>query len=113
MKMTVEQCEDAIIRIILDGRLDMQGTQEIDQRFAFATSTKAVRLVVDLSRVSFLASIGIRALVAAAKAQSARGGRIVLVRPEPTVGKVLEMAGIDQLIPFYEDFETACSALRA
>jgi anti-anti-sigma factor len=113
MQMTVEQCGDDIIRISLDGRLDMQGTQEIDQRFAFATSTKAMRLVVDLSRVSFMASIGLRALVAAAKAQSARGGRMVLVRPAPVVGKVLEIAGIEQLIPSYENFESACSALGA
>lgn len=113
MNMTIEQADDAVVRIILDGRLDMQGTQEIDQRFAFATSTKALRLVVDLSRVTFLASIGLRALVAAAKAQAARGGRIAIVNPEPMVRKVLEIAGIDQLVPVYDTFESASSALRA
>jgi anti-anti-sigma factor len=49
--------------------------------------------------VSFLASIGIRALVAAAKAQAARGGRMVLVNPEPMVRKALQTAGIE-LIAF-------------
>jgi len=113
MKMTLEQADDAVVRITLDGRLDMQGTQEIDQRLAFATSTKALRLAVDLSRVTFLASIGIRALVAAAKVQAARGGRMAIVNPEPMVRKVLETAGIDQLIPLYDNFESASSALRA
>jgi anti-anti-sigma factor len=112
MKMTIEQCEDTIIRIILDGRLDMAGTQDIEQRFAFATSTRAMRLVIDLSRVSFMASIGIRALVAAAKAQAARGGMMAIVQPEPMVRRVLETAGIHHLIPLYEDFQAAHAALR-
>lgn len=46
MQMTIEQYEDAIIGVILEGRLDMQGTREIEQRFAFATSTRAMRLVI-------------------------------------------------------------------
>ena len=33
MQMTIEQYEDAIIGVILEGRLDMQGTREIEQRF--------------------------------------------------------------------------------
>jgi len=110
--MTIEQADDVVIRIILDGRLDMQGTREIDQRLAFATSTKALRLAVDLSRVTFLASIGIRVLVAAAKAQAARGGRMAIVNPEPMVRKVLEAAGIDQIVPLYDTLESASSALR-
>ena len=111
MMLTIEQMDRGITKIVLDGRLDMQGTQEIDQRLAFATSTRALRLVIDISRVSFMASIGIRSLVAAAKAQLARGGRMVLVRPQPTVRKILETAGIEQLIPSYDDVEAACSAL--
>ena len=113
MQMTIEQYEDAIIGVILEGRLDMQGTREIEQRFAFATSTRAMRLVIDLSRVSFMASIGIRVLITAAKAQAARGGRIALVQAEPMVRKILETAGINQLIPVYEDLQAALSALRA
>ena len=113
MKMTIEQADDAVVRITFDGRLDMQGTQEIDQRLAFATSTKALRLAVDLSRVTFLASIGIRALVATAKAQVARGGRVAIVNPQPMVRNILETAGIDRLIPLYDNFESASSALRA
>lgn len=111
--MTIEQAGNAVVRINLDGRLDMQGTQAIDQRFAFATSTKALRLVVDLSRVTFLASIGLRILVAAAKAQAARGGRMAIANPAPMVRQVLETAGIDQLVPLYDSFDSASSALRA
>jgi anti-anti-sigma factor len=111
MKMTVEQREDAITRITLDGRLDLQGTREIDQKLAHATSTGAMNVVIDLSLVSFIASNGIHSLVTAARAQAARGGRVVLVRPRPMVQRVLEILGIEKVVPVYDDLEAACRAL--
>lgn len=111
MKMTVEQREDAITRISFDGRLDLQGTKEIDQRLAQAISTGTMDVVIDLSLVSFIASNGIHSLVTAAKAQAARGGRMGLVRPKLMVLRILEIAEIDRLVPVYDDLETACRAL--
>ena len=111
MKMTVEQREDSITRIALDGRLDRQGTQEIDQKFDHTTSAGAMDVVIDLSRVSFITSTGIHSLVAAGKTQAARGGRVVLVRPEVMVARVLEISEIDKIVPVYDNLEAACRAL--
>lgn len=93
--------------LTLNGRLDVEGTQEIEQKFAFATTVKAANLVVDLSGVSFLASIGIRLLITSARGQSSRGGKLVLAAPQPLVHKVIETAGIDQLITVFADVEAA------
>jgi len=112
MKMTIEQHEDGITRITLDGRFDLQGAKEIDQKLVAATSTGTAAVVIDLSLVSFIGSIGIHALIAAAKSQAARGGRVVLVRPEPMVGKVLEISGLEKVVPVYDDLEAALQALR-
>jgi anti-anti-sigma factor len=111
MKMTVEQREDAITRISLDGRFDLQGAQEIDQKLAHATSTGAMDVVIDLSLVSFIASSGIHSLVTAAKAQAARGGRVVLVRPGLVAQRALDISEIDRIVPVYGDLEAACRAL--
>jgi anti-anti-sigma factor len=99
MKMTMEHLEDKLTRISLDGRLDLEGTRAIDQQFAFATSTQPLKLAVDLSSVSFIASIGLRTLLTAARAQAGRGGRMVLVAPNEMVRKVLETSGIDSIVP--------------
>ena len=109
--MTVEQREDAITRIALDGRLDLQGTRAIGEKLDCATLTGAMDVVIDLSLVSFITSIGIHSLVTAAKAQAARGGRVVLVRPEPMVARVLEISEIHKIVPVYDDLEAACRAL--
>ena len=67
MNMTIEQRGDAITSITLNGRFDLQGVKEIDQKLADAITTGAMDAVIDLSRVSFIASSGIHTLVTAAK----------------------------------------------
>jgi anti-anti-sigma factor len=113
MKMIVEQVDDGFTRIRLDGRMDMEGTQAIDQQFAFATSTQPLRLAVDLSSVSFVASIGMRTLLTAARAQTGRGGRMVLFAPTEMVRKVLITAGIDSIVPIVDDWPSAKAGLQA
>ena len=112
MKMTVEQREDGITRIALEGHFDLQGAREIDQKLANAISTGAMDVVIDLSLVSFITSVGIHSLVAAAKTQAARGGRVALVRPRLMAARVLEISEIDKIVPVCDDPEDACRALR-
>lgn len=98
---------DNVTQLILSGRLDPEGTQAIENAFSFVTTVRAANIIVDLSGVTFLASIGIRLLMTSARTQANRGGMLVLAAPQPLVRKVLETAGIDQLIPLYADIETA------
>ena len=112
MQLTMEQLPDGVEKIALSGRMDTEGALEIDNRLAFLASTRPARIIVELSEVSFLASIGIRTLVTSAKALSRRGGRMVLASPQPMVGEVLKLACIDSFIPVYADVGTACDVLR-
>jgi anti-anti-sigma factor len=112
MKMSIEQLDGKLVRITLEGRMDLEGVQAIDQKFAYATSTQALRLAVDLSNVSFLASIGMRTLLTAARAQAGRGGKMVLVGPNDSVRQTLEIAGVDRIVPILSDWESACGRLQ-
>ena len=56
-------------------------------------------LIVDLSEVSFIASMGMRLLLIAGKTIAARGGKMVLLAPTPEVESVLRTARIDGVIP--------------
>ncbi len=101
-----------IIRIL--GRLDIQGVNAIDAKLAFLASSAKHRIVVDLSGLEFIASIGIRSLVGNAKAQQHHGGRLVLLvgNNEP-VTKVLVTMGINNLIPMFADSTKAQVAALA
>ncbi len=107
MQMQTEESEDGITIITLIGKLDIAGTQEIDVRFTALTATRKGLVIVDLSQVSFLASIGIRTLVSSAKALARHGGKAVLLKPQPAVENVLKTSGIDAILPIFHDLETA------
>jgi anti-anti-sigma factor len=113
MELTTEQLTDDVQKIALSGRMDMAGTEQIDLRFAALTATRPALIVVDLSQVSFLASIGMRTLLTNAKALALRGGHMALAAPQPLVEEVLRLAGIDALIPVYADVGSACEGLKA
>lgn len=51
-------------------------------------------LVIDLERVEYIASAGLRVLVAADKMVVRRGGSLVLQHPVDDVMEVLEMTGL-------------------
>ena len=67
--------------------------------------------MVDLSGIEFLASMGIRMLVTAAKTLKARGGRLILCGAHGSVAQVLRDTGIDQLIPVAVDLTGARALL--
>jgi anti-sigma B factor antagonist len=111
MNIEAVEVDGGVTWIALNGRLDITGAGEIDLRFsALAGSRRSV--VVDLSQVSFLASMGMRLLLSGAKTVASKGGRMVLHGPGPMVEKVLETAGIDQVIPILNDRDSALSAVR-
>jgi len=91
-------------RISISGRLDILGTDQVELKFTSLAVTEQRRVVVDLTAVSFLASIGIRALISVAKALQQRGGKMVLfVGDNAAVTKTLQATGIDTLIPMFSD----------
>src|SRR5262249_9229144 len=87
--------------VFLVGKLDIAGTAVIEIPMAVIAGTKK-GLVVDLSAVTFLASIGIRHLVSTAKALTRRGGRVVLLRPSEAVAEVLTTSGVAELMPIVQ-----------
>lgn len=111
MELQTQQLTDGITKISLAGRMDSAGVQDIDLQFTALTATKKAAVVVDLSEVSFLASIGIRTLITNARALRQRGGKMVLLNPKPLVGEVLETSGITSLIETLDNLQSACEAL--
>jgi len=107
MEMQFSNLDNEIRMIKLAGKFDIVGTGEIETKFTGYCSGDKVRVIVDLSEVSFLASIGIRLLMLTAKSVNKRGGKMVILNPIPDVQHVLEVTGIPALIPIYSSFESA------
>lgn len=113
MEIQYNELSNGIRLIKLIGTLDIMGVNEIDIKFTGYCSGENVRVLVDLSQVDFLASIGIRLLITNAKSLLSRGGRMVLLSPTSDIKSVLEMTGIPDIIPMYENLESAEAVLLA
>ena len=113
MDISYTVLDNGIGLIKLVGKLDIFGTGEIETKFAGYCAGDKVRVIVDLSKVDFLASIGIRLLTLTAKSVASRGGRMVLLNPVTEVHDVLEITGIPAIIPIYSQLESAETVLLA
>jgi len=95
-----------ILMVKLTGALDMAGAGEIDMPFSVISGAHN-KVIVNLADVTFLASIGIRVLVKAARAIGRRSGRFVVFSPTAEARKVLRSTGIDTIIPVVADEKAA------
>ena len=99
MNITITDLPGDITCVALEGRLDAAGADAIGIRFTSATAAQGRPVVVDLAGVSFIASLGIRLLIANARSLSQKGTTMVLFGAGEQVARVLHDAAIDQLIP--------------
>jgi anti-anti-sigma factor len=111
MDMKVIQSDDEVTHVVLDGRFDIQGAEEVDARFEeLAKSSKAV--VVDLTKVSFIASLGVRTLMLTAKTLIRRGVDMAVCGANENVEKVLRTTGFNEVAGIYPDYDSAARTLR-
>ena len=112
MSASFEDVGADLRRITVSGRLDMEGTDTVSARLMELIEEPKKGVVVDISAVRFLASVGIRVLLAGAKAVRRRGGKIaIVVAGGSSVSMSLEATGINELIPVFTDSREAEEAV--
>ncbi|KAA6460338.1 STAS domain-containing protein [Acidobacteria bacterium AB60] len=111
MTLSTESIDGDITRVMLDGRLDIQGAAAIDLKMNVLAGS-ARNLLLDLTNVSFLGSMGLRSIVLPAQTVKRRGGKLALLNPTPMVEEVLKASNIGEIIPIYHDLDAAVAALR-
>ncbi len=112
MQITIVDDAGNIAKVALNGKLDISGAEKIALPLATLAGGKS-GILLDMTEVSFLASIGIRHLVLASKALARRGGRLVLLNPNPLVTDVLTASGVVDLMAIARSETEAFAALGA
>lgn len=113
MEMEVIELEGNARRIVLHGRLDTPGVGQIETRFSACIVPGGRRAVVDLSDVSFIASMGLRMFISVARAAGRNGGTLVLLAPQPMVNEVFANAALGDIIPIVFEAKAAAALLAA
>ena len=97
MRYETEQIGGALV-VKLYGEIYQHCVREIrddiDRQIAIRNINS---LIVDLGGVEFMDSSGIGMIMGRYKNMVSRGGKMMLVRPQPQVDKVLELSGIKKL----------------
>jgi anti-sigma B factor antagonist len=88
-------------RAVLSGEFDMRATFTVEPALARVLEEPGLRrLVVDLSRLSFIDSTGIGVLLRVQQESAARGIELVLVPGPDHVHRVFETTGLAGSLPF-------------
>jgi len=112
MNLKVSSLDGDIKQLALEGHMDLIGSEAIGLKLHALASTERQFFVTDLSKVDFMASIGIGLLVRCVSALRLRGGNMVLLNPQPGVRMVLEKTRIDSVIPIFSDLQEACRVVK-
>jgi anti-anti-sigma factor len=100
--------EGSVQVIELAGRLDHSSAAEFDAAVAAAPGN---RVVLDLSKLEYISSAGLRSVLGALKRLGANGGMLALAAPIPSVVEVFEISGFITLVKLYPDRAAAVAAL--
>jgi len=111
MELIIISEDKAFAHVKLSGRLDTSGVDSVEPGFIAATSAGGKPAVVDMSEVDFMASMGIRMLVAAAKVLAGKGEKLVLLNPHEFVDETMTNADLYMLIPVAYSEEEAAKLL--
>jgi|SRR5262245_16525696 len=112
MRLDIIRSDDTITHVAIQGRLDVQGVNSIQYEFLTQTTLLPKATMVDLSKVSFIGSLGIGMLVSAAKHLERKGAKMVLIGPSNLVRQAIETSGLHNVIPIASEETAALALLR-
>jgi anti-anti-sigma factor len=111
MQISVTEQSGPTARVIMAGKCDIAGAEVIAVPLATLAGSKQA-VLIEMSGVTFLASIGIRHFVSASKALARRGGRLVLLNPSDMVSDVLVTSGVSMMMDIVRSEIEAEAALK-
>jgi anti-sigma B factor antagonist len=107
MHVTISS-EAGITRAEVQGSIDGQTVPQVREELRPAME-KAEKLILDLSRVDFLSSAGLRLLLLLYREFTAKNGKLVLVGVSPEIRAVMSHTGF---LKFFTLADTPQEALR-
>lgn len=112
MDMKVKDGADGVVDIALIGRLDTPGVAAIELGFTASLVPRAARAIIDISKVDFIGSMGIRMFISVARALSKKQGKLVLYGPQPLVNEVFDTVSLREIISVQPDAASATAVAR-
>ena len=94
----------------LRGEIDLHVSPAVTQSLNAMTEKKPERIVIDLSRATYIDSSGLAALILAMQKVEAYGGRFFLTGLHETMRSIFEISRLDQIFQILPDVDAALAA---
>jgi anti-anti-sigma factor len=101
--VTTETTSPGVLTVSIVGDLDMSTSTKVEE--AISSAPSAERVVVDLTRCTFLDSAGVRLLLATHRRLTPAGGRVELVASDPNILRVLEITNVNTMMRLHSTLD--------
>ena len=106
MKISQKQ-NNGITIFNIDGDIDINSSPDMREAFEDIANTKTMRIVVNLSGVSYVDSSGLATLVEMLKKTRTYGGKLRLGNLAPKVKSLFEITKLEKLFDIFDTEEEA------
>jgi anti-sigma B factor antagonist len=97
---------DGLVHVALVGELDLSTVAKVQEELRKVEASSPATLVVDLSKLTFLDSTGLRCIVTADERARAEGRRIVIVRGPDAVQRVFAITRLEERLEMVDDVDS-------
>lgn len=95
------------------GRIDLSNAESFKERLLACLATAKTALVVDLSRVEYVSSAGLRSLMIVSKAAKPQGVELAVAALSPVVREIFTISRFDLVVPCFGSVRDAVEKLDA
>ena len=111
MEISHEKQGDVTI-VALAGRLDAGATKAAEDGLNAVLGPGAPHLAIDMSKLEYISSAGLRVLLVVAKKVQQAKGKVVLFGLASNVREVFSISGFDQIFSIEPDADAAVAAVK-
>lgn len=102
--MNIEETKIGETRVISpDGHLDAQTEEQFQYSVMKNIHDGETSILLDFSKLEYISSAGLRAILIVAKQQKETGGKLGVSGLQPNVAEVFSVSGFDKIVDVYSD----------
>lgn len=110
MEVTSRDEGDTVV-IYVDGDLTTNSSSEAEEEINEILEGRSGNVVINLQKVNFIASTGLRIILALGKRLNADGAKLCVCSMNPTTKSVFEMSGFSKIFPIFDTEEEAIEGI--
>ena len=109
LKISTEEKKPGTVIVKLAGRLDTTTSESCDKKLKALINEGARVLMLDMEKLDYISSMGLRVILSARKILEANKGhgRVALVHLQPQIAKVFELADVLPKTSIFDSTESA------